>query len=33
MANVRIDPSWQPLLSEEFGKPYFDQLTAFVREA
>ena len=33
MANVKIDPSWQELLNEEFEKPYFDQLTAFVREA
>lgn len=29
---VRIEPSWKAKLSEEFGKPYFEQLTAFVKE-
>lgn len=32
MANVKIDLSWHELLAEEFEKPYFEQLTAFVRE-
>jgi len=30
--NVRIEPSWKSLLNEEFEKPYFRQLTNFVRE-
>ncbi|MCH5305835.1 MAG: uracil-DNA glycosylase [Rikenella sp.] len=32
MANVKIEPSWHELLAGEFDKPYFDRLTAFVRE-
>lgn len=30
--NVKIDPTWLPLLQEEFDKPYFAQLTNFVRQ-
>lgn len=30
--NVRIDPSWQRVLQPEFDKPYFEQLTTFVRQ-
>jgi uracil-DNA glycosylase len=30
--NVTIEPSWKAKLGEEFGKPYFEQLTAFVKE-
>ena len=30
--NVRIDPTWKELLSEEWEKPYFEELVAFVRE-
>lgn len=30
--NVRIEESWKRLLSEEFDKPYFQQLTDFVRK-
>ena len=29
--NVRIDPSWQQHLQQEFDKPYFKELTDFVR--
>lgn len=29
--NVRIDPSWQKRLAEEFDKPYFAELAAFVK--
>lgn len=29
--DVKIDPSWKEALSEEFGKPYFEQLGSFVR--
>ncbi len=29
---VKIEPSWKAKLSEEFGKQYFEQLTAFVKE-
>lgn len=29
--NVRIHDSWKPYLSEEFAKPYFTELTHFVR--
>ena len=29
--NVRIESSWQQRLQSEFGKPYFENLTAFVR--
>lgn len=32
MSNVKIEPSWHKLLAGEFEKPYFNQLTAFVRE-
>jgi len=28
---VKIDPSWQPLLQAEFSKPYFLKLASFVR--
>lgn len=28
---VQIHPSWLPLLQSEFDKPYFEQLTQFVR--
>lgn len=31
MSSVKIEPSWHTLLGQEFEKPYFDQLTAFVR--
>lgn len=31
MAKVQIHPSWQVELQEEFDKPYFEQLIAFVR--
>jgi uracil-DNA glycosylase len=30
--NVRIEPTWKSRLSEEFEKPYFQQLTTFVRD-
>lgn len=30
--NVKIAPDWNTLLAEEFEKPYFEQLTAFVRD-
>lgn len=30
--NVKIDATWLPLLQEEFDKPYFAQLTDFVRQ-
>lgn len=30
--NVKIDPTWKLLLSEEWDKPYFAQLVAFVKE-
>lgn len=29
--NVRIDESWKQVLQPEFDKPYFEQLTSFVR--
>jgi len=29
---VKIDPSWRKHLAEEFGKPYFTELTAFVKK-
>lgn len=32
MPDVKIEPSWKERLAEEFGKPYFQQLSAFVRE-
>lgn len=31
MAQVKIHPSWQEVLQEEFDKPYFEQLIQFVR--
>lgn len=31
MAQVRIHPSWQAELQDEFDKPYFEQLIQFVR--
>ena len=30
--NVRISPSWNALLSNEFEKPYFQALTSFVKK-
>lgn len=30
--NVQIEESWKHRLADEFGKPYFEQLTAFVRQ-
>jgi uracil-DNA glycosylase len=30
--DVKIEPSWKKVLQEEFGKPYFEELTNFVRE-
>ena len=30
--NVKIDESWKVLLQEEFEKPYFQQLTYFVKQ-
>ncbi|MCX7981234.1 MAG: uracil-DNA glycosylase [Bacteroidia bacterium] len=32
MAEVRIDPSWKALLEEEFHKPYFEALIAFIKD-
>lgn len=29
--NVKIDPSWKEHIGAEFSKPYFEQLTSFVR--
>jgi len=29
--NVKIAENWKPLLEEEFGKPYFENLTNFVK--
>ncbi len=29
---VRIDPSWKAVLQPEFDKPYFEELTKFVRQ-
>lgn len=31
--NVKMEPSWKAALTEEFTKPYFSELTDFVREA
>ncbi len=31
--DVKIEPSWKLVLSEQFDKPYFELLTAFVRRA
>ena len=30
--DVKIEPSWKAALKEEFSKPYFEELTQFVRE-
>jgi uracil-DNA glycosylase len=30
--HVKIDPSWREALGEEFKKPYFAEVTAFVKE-
>lgn len=30
--NVRIEPSWREVLAEEFEKPYFTELAAYVKE-
>lgn len=30
---VRIHPTWQNVLQQEFEAPYFQQLSSFVREA
>lgn len=30
--DVRIEPSWKEKLEEEFGKPYFTELSSFVKE-
>lgn len=30
--NVRIEPSWVPLVQGEFRKPYFEKLASFVRQ-
>ncbi len=32
MSAIKIEPSWQAPLAAEFAKPYFQQLTAFVRQ-
>ncbi|MDR1756478.1 MAG: uracil-DNA glycosylase [Culturomica sp.] len=32
MADVKIESSWKELLKEEFEKPYFSELIAFVRD-
>lgn len=29
--NIAIEPSWKAILSDEFEKPYFENLTAFIR--
>jgi len=29
---VRLEKSWKDLLADEFGKPYFEQLTKFVKD-
>jgi uracil-DNA glycosylase len=29
---VKIEPSWKAVLSEEFNKPYFKNLTDFVQD-
>ena len=31
--NVKLEPSWKAALAEEFTKPYFTDLTDFVRDA
>lgn len=30
--NVKIEESWRAQLQKEFGKPYFEELTAFIRQ-
>lgn len=30
--DVKIEPTWKEHLQEEFGKPYFSQLTSAVRQ-
>ena len=30
--DVKIEPSWKQQLADEFSKPYFEQLTQFVRQ-
>jgi len=30
--DVKMEPSWKAHLEEEFRKPYFEKLTAFVRK-
>jgi uracil-DNA glycosylase len=32
MKDVQIDPSWKKAIKDEFGKPYWEKLTTFVRE-
>ena len=32
MANVNIEESWKAILAEEFNKPYFEELVAFIKE-
>jgi uracil-DNA glycosylase len=32
MADVKIETSWKEKLAEEFGKPYFEALTSFVKD-
>lgn len=29
--NVKIDESWNNMLQTEFQKPYFEELTSFIR--
>jgi uracil-DNA glycosylase len=31
-SSIKLEPSWKAALSEEFDKPYFKELTSFVRE-
>ena len=31
--NVKLEPSWKAALAAEFSKPYFTELTTFVRDA
>ena len=32
MAEVRIAEDWKAILNDEFSKPYFDNLVAFVKQ-
>ncbi len=32
MAQVKIDPSWQKVIGEEFGKEYFETLINFIKQ-